>query len=127
MASLPPCAAVFSLRFAGASTQEKAEFDSGRNFRGVFPEPTSDRCGVVHGIIIGAAVDRLGQRIQLEMVSRDDAEESGTRSARCPEIFRMLVLARRDEFSLRRHELDGLDAFRARAPDALVPCHAAAE
>src|SRR5260370_14988552 len=65
--------------------------------------------------------------MQLEMVSRDDAEESGTRSARRPEIFCMLVLARRDEFSLRRHELDGLDAFRARPPDALVPCHAAAE
>src|SRR5438874_11246285 len=61
------------------------------------------------------------------MVSRDDAEKSGTRSARCPEIFRMLVLARSDELSLRRHELNGFDAFCARAPDALVPCHAAAE
>ena len=45
-----------------------------------------------HGIIIGAAVDRLGQGIQLEMISRDDAEESGTRSARRPEIFRMTVI-----------------------------------
>src|SRR5947208_7297045 len=61
------------------------------------------------------------------MIARDDAEESGTGSTRCPKIFRMLVLARSDELSLRRHELDGFDAFCARAPDALVPCHAAAE
>src|SRR5438045_4634645 len=61
------------------------------------------------------------------MVSRNDAEESGTGSARRPKIFRMLVLARSDELSLRRHELDCFDAFCARAPDALIPCHAAAE
>src|SRR5207248_9523659 len=82
------------LEIRGSFTQEEAEFDSGRKFRGVFPEPASDRCGIAHGIIISAAVDCLGQRIQLEMVSRDDAEASGTRSARCPEIFRMLVLTR---------------------------------
>src|SRR5437763_11941054 len=61
------------------------------------------------------------------MVSRNDAEESRTGSARRPKIFRMLVLARSDELSLRRHELDCFDAFCARAPDALIPCHAAAE